>query len=413
VREDRRTRSSVRRWVTGLVGFLVGLWGCESAPARSPMAVPTVVDSAGVRLVDFDSDLPGDRNAARSFESAEAIWRFSGGSTDALHRVAGAAFLGDGSLVVAHASLHQLILLDSLGKERDIVGRPGGGPGEFRALEGPWRLRAGRFGVYDAIARRLSVYAANGALERITSVRADGLPPDALRLWRTLGVTEDGVGLFWADGRARSQSGMDRPPMWVVAIDSLAESRTILGPVPGLERYVMPSASADVISFGLSVLANRPLVAPCGRDLLLADNARYVVSWFSLRGVETQRLRVVTAMQTADSVDYARADQLQSPGRELGSGEIAAMRAMTPSGLVPMLRSLRCDERGGIWVEESPRGDDGNRRVRVFTADGRYQRSIALSMNQQLLDVRRDRVALLVLDSDGAEHIELHAIAPP
>ncbi len=403
--------ASVRRWVTGVVGFLVGLCGCERAPARSPLAIPTVVDSAGVRLVDFDNNLPDERNEARSFNSAAASWRFSGGATDALHRVAGAAFLDDGSLVVAHASLHQAILLDSLGKVKDVVGRLGSGPGEFRALEGPWRLRAGRFGVYDAIARRLSVYAANGALQWITSVRADGLPPDASRLMRILGVTEDGVGLFWADGRALSQSGMDRPPMWVVAIDSLAESRTIIGPVPGLERYVMPSVS-DVISFGLSVLANRPLGAPCGRDLLFADNARYVVSWFTLAGVETQRLRVVRSTQTADSVDYARSAQLQSPGREVTSGELAAMRAMTPSGLVPMLRSLRCDERGDIWVEESPRGVDGTRRVLVFTADGRYQRTIALAMKQQLLDVRRNKVALLVLDSDGAEHVELHTIAP-
>lgn len=409
-----RSQSGDRPWVCRstavVVGILAVLCGCEASPVRSRLATPTMADSSGVRLVDFGDGLLDARGESQSLLSANARWRYSGSAAEALHRVAGAALLDDGSVVLTHASLHQLILLDSLGRMIDIVGRPGGGPGEFRALEGPWRLQAGRFSVYDAVARRLSIHAANGALDRTIAVRADSLPVNASRLWRIFGVTESGIGLFWADGNAQSRAGMDRPPMWVVAIDSIGESRVVVGPVPGLERYVMPRVSEDVVSFGLSLLANRPLVAPCGSDLLLADNAKYEISRFSLMGVETQRLRIVAASQAADSVDYAREAQLQASGRELASGELAAMRAMTPSGLVPMLRSVRCDERGDTWIEESPRGEAGVRHVRVFASDGRYQRSVKLSMNQRLLAVRHSRVVLLVIDSAGGEHVELHAI---
>lgn len=60
----------------GVVGFLVGLCGCDRAPARSQLAIPTVLDSAGLRLVGFDNNLPDERNEARSFNSAAASGDF-------------------------------------------------------------------------------------------------------------------------------------------------------------------------------------------------------------------------------------------------------------------------------------------------------------------------------------------------
>lgn len=381
-----------------------------SSSARRSAA--RVADSAGVRIVEHQLEEPSD-SSSPWLVGGEPAWRFALIPRDRereLLGVSGAVFLENGELVLAHRSKQELLVLDTTGAFLRSIGRAGDGPGEFRVLTGPWRIGASTIAVYDPRHRRATWLSSTGELLHSVAIALPALPDSASRLWGATGVTADGTLLLWADAAPRSESGVDRPARWLVAVDSGGAGRALGDARPGLERYMTAPTADGFVSMGMSPFAAAPLATPCGPGVVTADNQSYAITLESLDGRTLQRLRAPVAPRTADSADYAAAIRAQYPTADVSAESIEPLRRMTPSGLVPVLRSLQCDEQGNAWVEEHPHGDARLRRIIVYAPDGERVRTVQMPAALRLLAVRSDAVAVLAFDDDGQERVEVYRV---
>lgn len=101
--------------------------------------------------------------------------RISGSSPDhILTRVGGVAPLPNGSIAVLESVESRILVFSSKGELRDSIGRPGAGPGEFRA---PRILGAigDSLWVYDVATARVSIFKASGQLMRTTTLESGGI----------------------------------------------------------------------------------------------------------------------------------------------------------------------------------------------------------------------------------------------
>lgn len=398
--------------------------GCSNrgdSNTSAALPAPTVRDSAGVRIVEHTIDFEAAQVRQEGGIGSQAILTLSGtprlvidsvprSSDSQLHGVSGAVFLDSGLLAVAHRSTAELLVLDSLGGLRNTIGKRGSGPGEFRTIEGPWRLSGGRIAAYDGAQRRVTVFAQDGTLLWNTTATGEVIPDSAQRIWRSFGVTTDGTLLLWVDGTAKSENGMDRPPMWLVSLDSSGANRVVEGPRPGLERYVMRPTADGAYSLGLSPFAASPLAAPCGEQFIIADNQSYAVDLRSLAGRTLLSIRAPLTPRLADSADYAAAIRVQFPSGDISAASIAPLRHMTPSGSVPALRAVQCDEAGNIWLEE-PAHDNGQwRRIISYASDGARRFTAFIPAASRTLAISVGAIAILAFDDDGRERVEVYAI---
>jgi hypothetical protein len=88
--------------------------------------------------------------------------------------LAGVAILSNGSVVFGDQYESRIVLADSAGRLVAVVGRKGGGPGEFEARSRILRLRGDSIGVYDGRLRRLSIFDAKLKFARTELIA--GLP---------------------------------------------------------------------------------------------------------------------------------------------------------------------------------------------------------------------------------------------
>lgn len=327
------------------------------------------------------------------------------------HRLSGVAFLDSGRLVLGHEGGKELLLFEANGQLVQSVGRDGSGPGEFRSIEGPWSLEGNRFAASDGVIRRVTTFGAPDAILRSTSIVNRMLPDSSFFIWRTFGITRNGTTILWVIGPPPSTVGMARPYMSIVAVDSTGRAWNVGPQRPGLEQYVMAPQREGSFSVGVSPFAAAPLVAACGNNVVVADNQSYTVSVLSLDGRTSTIVTAPVVQRPAADDDYLAVlrDRLGAEAA-LDESHIAPMRAMTPRGLLPVLRAIHCDASGAFWVEEHPDPVRDVRRVVVYTSSGNRRFSLELPPGTRMLGVHDVKVALAVKDDDGLEHFELRSV---
>ncbi len=126
-------RSVMRFRHTLALGILATTFACGE-PAPESAAAPTVRDSAGIRIVENTRPLWPAADAPRLSVSPALVIGDRPDSNYELSRVAGAARLSDGRIVIADGGSLQLRFFDSAGEFINFVGGRGDGPGEFRQL---------------------------------------------------------------------------------------------------------------------------------------------------------------------------------------------------------------------------------------------------------------------------------------
>jgi hypothetical protein len=282
-REWRRVLALMSLLATAILSGCAG----SGADGTSSVAAPQVRDSAGIRLVEHQLEEAAltDTTAWRMDDAP--VWRFESVPRDAeaeLLGIVGAAFLTDGGLALTHRSKQEILVLDASGRFLRSIGRAGDGPGEFRTIGAPWLVDGARLGVYDGRPRRITLLSLQGDVLDSRSVVLPELPDSAQRLWGSPGITTAGSVLLWVDAAARSEPGVDRPARWLVVVDSLGQAKPVGGARPGMERHVMPPGPNGLVSLGMSPFAASPLAAPCGREVITADNQSYAVARESLDG---------------------------------------------------------------------------------------------------------------------------------
>lgn len=143
--------------------------GCgDRAPMQSTV---TVHDSAGITIVENE---PGGgwregEGWRLSDEPVLDIGVIEGDEAYELHNAWDALRLSDGRIVVANSGTHELRFYASDGSHIRSVGRQGGGPGEFRVINGLDRLPGDTIAVWDPRALRVSYFASDGEFVRSVS----------------------------------------------------------------------------------------------------------------------------------------------------------------------------------------------------------------------------------------------------
>lgn len=397
------------------LALTVCIAACSHPDDGSPaISEPRVEDSSGVRIVTHDLE-PRERSGIQAWELDVApsvhIDSIARPANPDLHLLTGLAFLGTGELVVGHGSLRELLVFDERGAFVRSIGRTGAGPGEFRSITGPWTTDEGHIVAYDPALRRVSVFDVDGRLVHDVSVPATALSDSARLIWQSFGVTSDGITLLWVDGEPKRAGGIERPDMWVVALDTSGTAWPVGGARPGLERYVMPQRRDGFLALGVSPFAASPLVTACGTRVVMADNQAYALTVSDTDGNMAMVLRATVNQRHASDADYGAALRAQfGSDTDVSEEAIAPARMMTPSGLLPVLRSVHCDAERNIWVEEYPHDSGRWSRVVSFTAAGERRLTFMLPEGLRLLAVQSTAVAVAVKDTLGREGIEIYSL---
>jgi hypothetical protein len=202
-----------------------------------------------------------------------------------------------GRLYAPSHSRDQLIVYDSTGVYQLTVGGRGVGPGEYQEIADLARDSSGRIYVTDHYGR---VTVLNPDHKPVKQIAVFPIEPGGL-------VLSDGTLIFSAVARSPQRVGF---PIHVV------------GPEGRLVRSF--GETGDILDTGDPIPQLRKLASARDGGLWVAHLDRYVIEHWTLSGRRTRIVR-------------RQVDWLPSPPRSLG-------------GLRPIIRALREDEDGRLWV---------------------------------------------------------------
>ena len=270
----------------GVIVCLLALTGCESRPLTPPGV--TVVDSAGVLVVELGSELDGVFEQHALAGEPDWVIRFSEDDpASVVSTVGDVELLSQGRVAVADEGDNRILVFDSAGRHVSTWGGGGDGPGEFRRLDWLASMTPDTVAAGDARLRRVTMFDADGRLLGSfgTVAASTGLstsvPP------RPIGLLRDGsvVAAFF-DGPA-AVPGVVRPGVEIVTTPIDSDSVRILGTWPGDELSVFRQ---DGFLQVVAAPFGRRLHVAVGPDgVWVADDARWEVREYSGRG----RLRTV------------------------------------------------------------------------------------------------------------------------
>ena len=217
-------------------------------PDAQTTAQHQVRDSAGIRIIENDRPEEGSRLAWRiGPEPSVTIGSVEADDAFQLYQVDDALKLGDGRLVVANGSSHQLLVFDEAGNHLAAWGQKGEGPGDFGGARGgnsygfrlfwaePWPgdSIAVCHGTYSLGLELLSIFDSNGRHGRRVNLARDGthtvcrdvLPDGSILASRSPG---------WS---GYPPTGLDRPEIDFFLLDGDGSLRAELGTHPGAEEF--------------------------------------------------------------------------------------------------------------------------------------------------------------------------------
>lgn len=328
--------------------------------------------------------------------------------------VAGAVRLTDGRVVVADKGSQVLHVFDAQGTHLRSIGREGGGPGEFRAVENVALLRGDSIAVWDPRLRRVSVFDGTGQLAREVSPAGLGLFP------RFIGVLDDGsfvltAGLPSAGVSSASTAARRDSVVYLRFGPAGVEARDTIGRFPGPEMVTLASSGAMTME---EVIFGRDFHLVVGGDRYFgADDDRYEVTEYRLTGDPVRRIRRAHAPRQVTNADLA---SYREQPRDL-SGVPPQLRAQFAKrnpdiphrGTLPAFESLLPDEDGYLWIEHPRVTRAAEGRWDVFDREGQWLTTVATPAGLQVRQIGRDFMLGTALDSLDVEHVHLYTLNRP
>lgn len=327
-----------------------------------------------VRLPAADAPLRGAPQTVFSVGTAEGReWEVFGG-------VADVAFDAAENLYVLDRPNARVVVFDPTGRFIRTFGKRGGGPGEFALPQRMTITAAGEVAVSDVGHRAILVFGTDGRHRRnIPFAGASVLMGGTLAAHPRGGVVSRAIGnpstqgnsafgdeviLWYPDG-----GGAPTP---ILTLSSVAERRT------SGSANRQPPVFSPVLRFA---------VLPSG-DLAFVDSATYAVRIVSTAGRVQRVLRrpIAPRRVTAADREWARrrqAEQLSGGLALVGprSGPVPpALRGNVAAGLrnerfadvMPVVKALKVDASGNLWIERSGPSPDRPGPIDIVTPAGRY-----------------------------------------
>lgn len=396
-----------------LVPLCVGVWACGGDAAPTPGVV--VRDSAGVMLVE---------NRAPAMRGADApgigdvVVRIGGEGTE-LNRVAGAARLADGRLVVADEGDRTLKMFDADGAPLGRVGRAGDGPGEFRTIQAMGVHAADTVWVFDFTHARVTLVGPDAAPRREFTLR----PP--LNAGLAVGPLPGGgflVGEAWSPSLATAEDGglvrgrvayvrfaADGALVDTVAVTAGREvlltteaGRGVMSAVPfarGSSHTVLQSAPDDALS-------------SASPAFVVGDQVSHELRFFSAEGALSRIVRW-------DGGDLELDDDWMGRWRESRLADAdpeereAIERALAEVPLPPSRPAygpLLPTPDGGLWVGAYALPGHSPRSWEVLDRHGAWVATIAAPDRFEPLWLGRGQVVGVYRDEYDVEHVEVRTL---
>jgi hypothetical protein len=381
-------------------------------------ALATRADSAGIEIVS--STEPSWRN--------DGGWRIEPEFVQIGHRedddprydllrVSSGRILPDGNILVVVGGHFQLRIYDPAGEWVRSIGRQGDGPGEMRF---PSSLNTAGDTIYlgDFQLSRLSAFTTAG--EFLTSwpfpaMDPGGRVPPSRRLadGRWLG---SGSVRFTA---GQAASGIDRTPTtWYRIAADLSRVEDTVAVLPGTERLVITSTSADGRIVGMQVTAPsvaRSSAMTTGPDYFVAgENDVPEARFYTTEGALRTIIRWAAPVVPVDEALLAaimREELLRVEGNEQATQSVET-RFQTPpaTAVVPYFSGLHLDVEENLWVREYATLSSDSVRFRVFHRDGQFLGHLALPPNHTILDITTDRILTVWRDDDDLEYLRVYRV---
>ena len=265
-------------------------------------------------------------------------------------------------------------------------GRHGEGPGEFRELDGLFRLPGDTLIALDLWGPRFTMFAPGG--EAVSVFR---LP--AYRFMRPVGVLDSVELVFNTRPPARRTRDGLLPlgPFHVDVADSTGHRHLRLGPYPGGMKYYvdMPGYHAGYdVPFSRHVL-----VAARGTQIAIARALDGLVTVFSADGTIMREFVVAGGREALTPAGIERYRASHGSESRWSQGLDRMLGEVSLPDTLPAVDSMLLDRDGGVWIRRLPAYLSEQQTWHIYRPDVRRVDSLRLDARIRLLDVAREAVA--------------------
>jgi len=394
----------LRRARALVLALAFGMTACGAGERGGAGAV--VRDSAGITIVENASPVWGVGEGWRvALEPAVEIGVVEGEDAYQLDRVADAARLADGRIVIADGGTNELRYFDPDGRHLRTVGGEGAGPGEFRFIGPIVRLPGDSLLVSNRFPPRVALFDPEGRFVRSVDIGhvAEGRLADGMVL---VEVTERLEGL---------PSGPMRLPVRVVGRDLAGDRADTLVMLPGTQRDFRATQSAGrvvEVEVWPVPFARGSYWSAAGDRIYAGASDAYEIGVYVPGAGLTRLVRRSGANRpvTAEAIDRFRRQTLDRASDENARRRMEQRLAqVTYPETLPAYSDLAADAEGNLWVRDYSI-DEAENRWDVFDPDGRWLGTVELPPGLKPFEIGGDYVLGLWKDELGVERVRLHAI---
>lgn len=381
-----------------LAGSLVGAWGCGER--TTPGLEPTVVDSAGIRIVAYPQ---GVISSQWSVDIDRPLTLEADVETP-LFEIRGAVELADGGVAVADGGNHRIVFYDQGGALRFATGRQGEGPGEFQRLGLLARGPTDSLLVWDSQVRRVSVLAPTGEFTRSYSLETTEDIPFA----SVVAVYGDGSFLAtgFVDTGGEPPGGGRRSytaPSYHFSADG--EFREVSGSYSTGESFFESFEGG----FGVfpALFASEAFRIPVQNRLLTATSDTYELRYRSRDGATVMIVRR-EPRRRAVSAEARRAmtDALLEDARQEQTERLEAVLAQQEvPEVLPEISEVFADRLGRVWVREFEIPEPPSVTWVIYGGDGLQLGTLSLPARFEPSDAGADFVLGVMTDDLGVESV--------
>lgn len=383
-----------------LMAGLVGLAGAACSATDRDGAGTTVVDSAGVRVVQHDSLTAPTWLVPPT--ALVSLGTLDGEGPESFFRVSSAVRSENGTITVFNAGSTEARQFTSSGEFVRTIGRQGQGPGEFMGVARMRVLSDDRIAIWDTRARRLSLFDATGELERVIT------PEGIERRPQLITVLDDGSTLFQQE---------------IIQPESPTELRQnyanyiLWGPNGEVLDTLPRQEHVEVILWGEGPLVGPPIFGSATE--YAGDAGGYWIGGqkhtdlvhYGLDGAVDVIVRWPDSDRSvgSDAADLWVEEQLQGvTDPAVREQRIVLYRGTPVADRFPAYGDLFVDRVGLLWVQEYERpGRTDPSRWWVFDGQGMLLGEVRLPLGSRLFDAGDDYLLVGRTDDLGVEYVDL------
>lgn len=381
----------------------VALLGSGCSTETPPSQDPTVRDSAGVEIVEYEGDFSPQTLAV------EEIWEYGYGPSDyTFQYIQAGALLADGSALIGDVGNEELVHVASDGATHVLLARSGQGPTEVRSPRSVVRFGADSIWIEDVGNAKLMLLV-DGVVEETFSTQGNfeltyGLMPQGTdqygHLLMSTAAYRPDFETEWLDGH------MTRFNPATEVLDTLG-SYPMAPRIDGETRSPFLPHGMVTSAGGLFVHArmDRPELFVRGAD----GSVVRIIRWRPQARYPSDELweRFVEALRA----DLTRVNPTMSGQRlEDFLDQQVERYEVDPAEPLPIFGRLVGDATGAIWLGAYEPGPAGPRNYVLVSQDGQLLGQVEFPRSFQPLDARADQVLGSMVDEFGVHAVVLYRL---